>query len=147
MLWSALRHIFAGLKRTRDQKLSSELKSGHLNLSSLFHHRGTYPVECVAAHLRRCWRSLFYCGVYLLPRVLHDSSEFRFPYSLMACFAIRDTVEEYALLNASLHMFVAVNRTWELKLSSVSDEWSTALGNATVYVGVTIFALSFLSEC
>ena len=59
--------------------------------------------ECVAAHLRGCWRSLFYCGVYLLPKVLHDSSEFRFLYSLMACFAIRDTVEEYALLTASLH--------------------------------------------
>ena len=29
VLWSALRHIFAGLKRTRDQKLSSGLKSGH----------------------------------------------------------------------------------------------------------------------
>ena len=37
----------------------------------------------------------------------------------MACFAIRDTVEEYALLNALLHMFVAFKRTWELKLSSV----------------------------
>ena len=88
MLWSALRHFFAGLKRTRDQKLSSGLKSGHLNLSSLFHRRGTCPVECVAAHLRGCWRSLFYCGVYLLPKVLHDSSEFRSLYSPMACFAI-----------------------------------------------------------
>ena len=95
-------------------------------------------MECVAAHLRGCWRSLIYCGVYLLPKVLHDSSEFRFLYSLMACFAIRDTVEEYALLNVLL---------WELKLSSVLDEWSTALGNTTVYVGVNIFALSFLSEC
>ena len=37
----------------------------------------------------------------------------------MACFAFRDTVEEYALLNALLHMFVAFKRTWELKLSSV----------------------------
>ena len=43
-------------------------------------------MECVAAHLRGCWRSLIYCGVYLLPKVLHDSSEFRFLYSLMACF-------------------------------------------------------------
>ena len=65
----------------------------------------------------------------------------------MACFAIRDTVEEYALLNVLLHMFVAFKRTRELKLSSVLDEWSTALGNTTVYVGVNIFALSFLSEC
>ena len=147
MLWSAFQHIFASLKRTRDQKLSSGLKSGHLNLSSPFHRRGTCAVECVAAHLRGCWRSLIYCGVYLLPKVLHDSSEFRFLHSLMACFAIRDTVEEYALLNVLLHMFVAFKRTWELKLSSVLDEWSTALGNTTVYVGVNIFALSFLSEC
>ena len=146
-MWSAFQHIFAGLKRTRDQKLSSGLKSGHLNFSSPFHRRGTCAVECVAAHLRGCWRSLIYCGVYLLPKVLHDSSEFRFLYSLMACFAIRDTVEEYALLNVLLHMFVAFKRTWELKLSSVLDEWSTALGNTTVYVGVNIFALSFLSEC
>ena len=70
-------------------------------------------MEFVVAHLRGCWRSLFYCSVYLFPKVLHDSSEFRFLYSLMAFFAIRDTVEEYALLNASLHMFVAVNRNWE----------------------------------
>ena len=52
MLLSALQHIFAGLKRTRDQKLSSGLKSGQLNLSSLFQRRGTCAVECVAAHLR-----------------------------------------------------------------------------------------------
>ena len=32
VLLSALQHIFAGLKRTRDQKLSSGLKSGQLNL-------------------------------------------------------------------------------------------------------------------
>ena len=32
-LLSALQHIFAGLKRTRDQKLSSGLMSGHLNLA------------------------------------------------------------------------------------------------------------------
>ena len=37
----------------------------------------------------------------------------------MVCFAIRVTVEEYALLNALLHMFVAFKRTWELKLFSV----------------------------
>ena len=49
----------------------------------------------------------------------------------MACFAIRDTVEEYALLNVLLHMFVAFKMTWELKLSSVLDEWSTALGKTT----------------
>ena len=72
MLWSSLQHIFAGLKRTRDQKLSSGLKSGPLSLSSLFHRRGTCAVECVAAHLRGCWRSLIYCGVYLLPKVLHS---------------------------------------------------------------------------
>ena len=52
MLLSALQHIFAGLKRTRDQKLSSGLKSGQLNLASLFHRRGACAVECVAAHLR-----------------------------------------------------------------------------------------------
>ena len=51
------------------------------------------------------------------------------------------------LLNVLLHMLVAFKRTWELKLSSVLDEWSTVLGNTTVYVGVNIFALSFLSEC
>ena len=32
-LLSALQHIFAGLKRTRDQKLSSGLMSGQLNLA------------------------------------------------------------------------------------------------------------------
>ena len=52
VLLSALQHIFAGLKRTRDQKLSSGLMSGQLNLASLFHCRGTCAVECVAAHLR-----------------------------------------------------------------------------------------------
>ena len=31
VLWSALQHIFADSKRTRDQKLSSGLKSGQLN--------------------------------------------------------------------------------------------------------------------
>ena len=51
---SASQHIFAGLKRTRDQKLSSGLKSGQLNLSSLFQRRGTCAVECVAAHLCGC---------------------------------------------------------------------------------------------
>ena len=33
VLLNALQHIFAGSKRTRDQKLSSGLKSGQLNLS------------------------------------------------------------------------------------------------------------------
>ena len=33
VLLSALLHIFAGLKRTRDQKLSSGLRSGQLNLA------------------------------------------------------------------------------------------------------------------
>ena len=37
VLLSALQHIFAGLKRTRDQRLSSGLKSGQLNLASQFH--------------------------------------------------------------------------------------------------------------
>ena len=63
VLLSALQHIFAGSKRTRDQKLSSGLKSGQLNLSSLFHRRGTCGVECVAAHLCGCWRSLIYCRI------------------------------------------------------------------------------------
>ena len=85
VLWSSLQHIFAGLKRTRDQKLSSGSKSGHLNLSSLFHRRETCAVECFAAHLHGCWRSLIYCGVYLLPKVLHDSSEYRFLYSAVEC--------------------------------------------------------------
>ena len=44
VLLSALLHIFAGLKRTRDQELSSGLMSCIC--------RGTCPVECVAAHLR-----------------------------------------------------------------------------------------------
>ena len=48
-----------------------------------------------------------------------NSVDSDFCYSPMACFAIRVTVEEYALLNALLHMFVAFKRTWELKLSSV----------------------------
>ena len=52
VLLSASLHIFAGLKRTRDQKLSSGLKSGQLNLASLLHRRGTSAVECVTAHLR-----------------------------------------------------------------------------------------------
>ena len=38
-------------------------------------------------------------------------------YFHVRCYA--DTVEEYALLNALLHMFVGFKRTWELKLSSV----------------------------
>ena len=49
---SASQHIFAGLKRTRDQKLSSGLKSGQLNLASLSHRRGTSAVGFVTAHLR-----------------------------------------------------------------------------------------------
>ena len=65
--------------------------------------------------------------------MLHDSSEFRFLYSAVEC--------------VTAHASVAFKRTWELKLSSVLDEWSTVLGNTTVYVGVNIFALSFLSEC
>ena len=44
VLLSALQHIFAGLKRSRDQKLSSGLMSGQLNLASLFHRRGTCAV-------------------------------------------------------------------------------------------------------
>ena len=52
VLLSASQHIFAALKRTRDQKLSSGLKSGQLNLASLLHRRGTSAVECVTAHLR-----------------------------------------------------------------------------------------------
>ena len=35
VLLSALQHIFAGLKRTRDQKLSCGLMSGQLSLASL----------------------------------------------------------------------------------------------------------------
>ena len=35
MLLSVLQHIFAGLKRTRDQKLSSGFMSGQLSLASL----------------------------------------------------------------------------------------------------------------
>ena len=52
MLLSASQHIFAGLKKIRDQKLSSGLKSGQLNLASLFVCRGTSAVEFVTAHLR-----------------------------------------------------------------------------------------------
>ena len=63
VLLNALQHIFAGSKRTRDQRLSSGLKSGQLNLSSLFQRRATCAVECVAAHLCGCWRSLFYCRI------------------------------------------------------------------------------------
>ena len=44
VLLSASLHTFAGLKRTRDQKLSSGLMSGQLNLASLFHFRGTCAV-------------------------------------------------------------------------------------------------------
>ena len=36
MLLSALQHIFADLKRTRDQTLSSALMRGQLSLASLF---------------------------------------------------------------------------------------------------------------
>ena len=54
VLFSVLQHIFAGSKRTRDQKMSSGLKSGQLNLSSLFQRRGTCAAECVAAHLCGC---------------------------------------------------------------------------------------------
>ena len=58
VLLSALQHIFAGSKRTRDQKLSFGLKSGQVNLSSLSQRRGTCAVECVAAHLCGCWQQL-----------------------------------------------------------------------------------------
>ena len=42
VLLSALLHIFAGLKRTRDQKLSSGLMSGQLSLAITCRHR--HPV-------------------------------------------------------------------------------------------------------
>ena len=46
-------------------------------------------------------------------------------YFHVRCYT--DTVEEYALLSALLHMFVGFKRTWEQKLSFCIDEWSTAL--------------------
>ena len=39
VLWSALLHIFASLKGTQDQKLSSGLKSGQLSLATTCRHR------------------------------------------------------------------------------------------------------------
>ena len=56
-----------------------------------------------------------------------NSNELRFLYSLMACFAIGAQVITTA--------FASAKRT----VHHVSNE--------SVYVGVTIFALSFLSEC
>ena len=66
---------------------------------------------------------------------------FRFLYSSMACFAIRDTVEEYALLNALTAHVCCFQEDLGAEAVFCIDEWSTALGKTTVYVGVNIFAL------
>ena len=58
------------------------------------------------------------------------------------------SVKEYALLNALLHMSVPFKKTWELKaMSRCQVARSRICSNTTVYVGVSIFALYFLSPC